>query len=232
MLTPEEISDRASAYVKTHRKDIALRATEKFSAEKTPVSIFMAGSPGAGKTEISIQLLRNAGNILRIDADELRAHFKSCGYTGANSHLFQKPVSSLVHEIHNVALKNHISFLLDGTFADEEMARQNIERSLKRERGVFIIFVYQAPQQAWYFVQEREIVEGRRIRPEDFARKFCACQEVVNKMKAGFGRKITLMLIHKNIDGTDKFYKKSIERIEDHIPEKYSEEQILNEILD
>ncbi len=37
--------------------------------------------------------------------------------------------------------------------------------------------------------------------------------------------------MQKHIDGTNKFYKKSIERIEDHIAEKYSEEQILKEIL-
>ncbi len=192
----------------------------------------MAGSPGAGKTETSKRLLQHTDNILRIDADELRCHFAHCGYIGTNSHLFQKSASNLVHAVHDAALKNNISFLLDGTFADENMARKNIERSLKRRRAVFIIFVYQPPQKAWYFVQKREKVEGRRIRPEDFAKKFCAVQAVVNKMKAEFGSGITLSLLHKNIDGTNKFYKKNIDRIEDHIVEKYSEEQILNEIRD
>lgn len=190
----------------------------------------MAGSPGAGKTEISIQLVNNIGNTLRIDADDLREHFKGCGYNGRNSHLFQKAATKLVHEIHTQALKKEISFLLDGTFANENMARQNIERSLKRNRNVFVLFVYQTPQRAWYFVQQRELVEGRRILPEDFAKKFCAPREVANKIKAEFGNEIRLILICKNIDGTDKFYKKSIQRIDDHILEKYSERQILSAI--
>lgn len=175
-------------------------------------------------------MLKNKGHILRIDADELRCHFGEFGYDGTNSHFFQKPATKLVHTIHNAALGRKISFLLDGTFADEKMAKQNIERSLQRKRSVFILFVYQFPQAAWKFVQEREIVEGRRIRAEDFAKKFCDSRKVVNRMKAEFGKEITLMLLQKSIDGTDKMFKKSIERIDDHIPEKYNEEKILREI--
>ncbi len=228
----KKVSGYADQYVAANWKRISQQITESFHLETNPVSIFMAGSPGAGKTETSKQLLRNAGHILRIDADELREHFKECGYNGKNSHLFQKATTKLVHKIHDAALKKGISFLLDGTFASESMAKQNIERSLKRGRIVFVVFVYQAPSIAWDFVLNREEVEGRRIRPEDFAKKFCASREVANKMKEKFQGKIDLMLLSKNIDGTNKFYKKSVERIDDHIPEKYSEEQILKEILD
>ena len=224
--------DCAKAYVKNHRKKIAKESTEKFHAEVTPISVFMAGSPGAGKTETSRRLLRHTESVVRIDADELRSHFKCCGYTGANSHLFQKYASDLVHEIHNTTLKNNLSFLLDGTFANENIARQNIERSLKRRRAVYIIFVYQPPQQAWNFVQEREEVEGRRILKKDFAEKFCASWEVVNKMKEEFGKKITLMLIYKDINGTARLFEKSIQRVDDYIPRKYNKDQILNEISD
>ncbi len=142
---------------------------------------------------MTLKLLKNHGDILRIDADELREHFRECGYDGKNSHLFQKAATRLVHEIHDAALKSKISFLLDGTFAGEPMARQNIQRSLKRNRDVFVLFVYQSPFIAWNFVQKREKLEGRRILPQDFAEKFCAS-------------------------------------IDDHIPEKYTEDQILAEI--
>jgi len=93
---------------------------------------------------------------------------------------------------------------------------------------VFVIFVYQPPQVAWDFVLRREEVEGRRIRARDFAQKFCASQAVANKMKAEFGRQITLMLILKSIDSAgNRFYQKSIERIDDHIPDRYDEQEIL-----
>ena len=108
------------------------------------------------------------------------------------------------------------------------MARQNIERSLRRKRAVFIIFVYQSPQAAWKFVQRREAVEGRRIRAEDFAEKFCASQAVANQMKAEFGSRIRLMLIIKDLDNVrGRYFQKSIERIDDHIPERYNTQEIL-----
>ena len=226
----EEITARAVQFAKDKRKEITRQALAELSQESNPVSIFMAGSPGAGKTETSKELLRAIDQILRIDADELREHFRECGYDGKNSHLFQKAATRLVHEIHDAALKSRISFLLDGTFASESMARQNIERSVKRNRDVFVLFVYQSPLIAWNFVQKREKVEGRRIRPQDFAEKFCASREVVNKMKAEFGNKIELSLIQKNIDGANKFFEKNIQRIDDHVPEKYTADQILTEI--
>lgn len=227
-----EIIAQADDYARTHRNRIVAEAISKFTPDPSgpPVSIFMAGSPGAGKTEVSKRLLEDTDGVLRIDADELRECFKPCGYDGANSHLFQKAATRLVHGIHDKALKKKISFLLDGTFSSEEMARQNITRSLKRSRLVYIICVYQFPEQAWHFVQQRERIEGRRIRAEDFAKKFCASYEVVNKMKAEFGEQVTLTLVIKNIDGSTKEHKKNIQRIEDHISQKHTEQSILSMI--
>ena len=222
------IRDQADEFVRSHAKGIIEERLHGYGAEENPVSTFMAGSPGAGKTEASKMLLQPFGNTVRIEADELREYFRGCGYSGANSHLFQKAASNLVHQIHNAALKRKVSFLMDGTFSGEEMARLNIQRSLKRGRDVFVIFVYQSPRVAWDFVQHRERVEGRRIRPADFAEKFCASQSVANKMKAEFGAQIVLTLISKDIDdGGWRFFEEDIERIDDHIPERYDEQEIL-----
>lgn len=227
-----QLTERALQFVNEKHKSIVRDAIAAFPPEKAPVSIFMAGSPGAGKTETSKRLLKNTENILRIDADELRDHFKSCGYTGKNSHLFQYPAIKLVDKMHDAALEHKISFLLDGPLARESKARENIERSLspKRNRAILIIFVYQLPEQAWFFVRKRELAEGRRIRAEEFAEKFCASRDVVNRMKEEFGDRIELSLLCKNIDGSNKFYRKNIDCIDNHIPEKYTEKQILDEI--
>lgn len=229
--TDREIARRADEFVKIHRKQIAREVTEGFAPEESPVSIFMAGSPGAGKTETSIRLLLNTANLLRIDADELREYFKVCGYNGANSHLFQKAASNLAHEIHNFAIKKEFGFLLDGTFATENVARLNIERSSKRGRPIVIVFVYQSPQIAWDFVSHREAIEGRRIRPQDFAAKFCVSWAVANKMKAEFGDKVMLTLVYKNPDDSNKYYRNDIARIDDHVSERFDEAQILKAIL-
>ncbi len=137
-LTPEEknIQDAALAFARENKKAIARKRTDKshFAPEDEPVSVFMAGSPGAGKTEASIELLalveENNTEILRIDPDELRHEFPE--YKGDNSWLFQKGVSVLVEKIHDLALSQKQSFLLDGTLSHYDKARQNIERSLKK----------------------------------------------------------------------------------------------------
>ena len=54
-----EIQQAALDFARKNKKAIAKRLTEKsiFVPEKKPVSVFMAGSPGAGKTEASKNLL-------------------------------------------------------------------------------------------------------------------------------------------------------------------------------
>jgi len=227
-LTPEEqiIEDAALAFARENKKAIARKYTDKsrFVPEDEPVSVFMAGSPGAGKTEASIELLtlieENSTEILRIDPDELRYEFPE--YTGDNSWLFQKGVSILVEKIHDLALSQKQSFLLDGTLSHYDKAKHNIERSLKRDRVVQILYVYQEPMLAWDFVKSREIVEGRRIEPEHFIEQYFAARKVVNRLKETFGSQIKIDLLMKNTDNSHKWYKAGVDQIDNHIPEKYT----------
>lgn len=134
-LTPEEknIQEAALNFARENKKDIAAKLTDtsRFTPEEEPVSVFMAGSPGAGKTEASVELLTmieaDGTEILRIDPDELRHEFPN--YTGDNSWLFQAGVSVLVEKIHDLALKQKQSFLLDGTLSNYRKAKENIARS-------------------------------------------------------------------------------------------------------
>ena len=227
-MTPDEerIAQEAWDYAKKHRTEIARRLTDPadFIPEANPVSVFMAGSPGAGKTEASIALLKLKGadgaKILRIDPDELRETLP--GYDGANSWLFQRAVTPIVERVHDLALKQEQSFLLDGTLSNYSVAERNTQRSLDKRRTVQILYVYQEPEQAWKFVQARETAEGRRIQPEDFVRQYFAAREVVSRLKAEFGKDIRVDLLMKNNDGTDRFYRNGVDRIDNHIPEKYS----------
>ena len=184
----------------------------------------MAGSPGAGKTEASIELLNlkaaDGAKVLRIDPDELREELP--GYTGENSWLFQRAVIPIVERIHDLALDQEQSFLLDGTLSSYSVAEKNIQRSLRRGRTVQILYVYQEPQQAWRFVQAREAAEGRRIQPEDFVRQYFAARVVVNRLKAELGKCIQVDLLMKNNDGSHRFYRAGVDQIDNHIPEKYS----------
>lgn len=231
-LTPEQqkIEDHAIQFARKNKKTIAEEFTDvsKYGPEKESVSVFMAGAPGAGKTETSIELLdKNDSDILRIDPDELRLKFTEHGYNGSNSFLFQKAVSILVEKIHDLALKQDQSFLLDGTLSHYYKAKENIERSLKRDRTVQILYVYQEPRQAWYFVIARESKEGRRIEPKHFIEQYFKSREAVNQLKVQFGRDLIVNVLQKNTDNTNiKLYKANVDKIDHHIPEQYTVEDI------
>ena len=226
------IKNEAIRFARKHKKEIAKRLTntQVFLPDQEPVSVFMAGSPGAGKTEASKALLDELENVeksrkvLRIDPDELRSEFEH--YSGDNAWLFQPAVSILVDKIHDLALKQRQSFILDGTLSNYEKAVNNIDRSIKKKRQVQILYVYQTPEQAWGFVQAREKTEGRKILPEQFINQYFAARESVNGLKNRFGKNISVDLLLKEIDGSRKLYKAGIDQTDNHIPEKYTRTDI------
>ena len=225
-MTPAEqrIWDEAIAFARSNKKAIGRRLTnkEQYPPEEEPVTVFMAGSPGAGKTEASIALVNLFADtaILRIDPDELRNEFAA--YTGGNSWLFQGGVSILVEKILDFAIEQRQSFLLDGTFSNLDVARRNVERSLKRGRFVQILYVYQNPVLAWGFVKAREEAEGRRIRPEHFVDQYFAARDVVNALKLEYGGDVHVDLLLKHIDNSGRLYKAGVDKIDYHIPEQYT----------
>ncbi|NQD92243.1 Zeta toxin [Pseudomonas sp. CrR25] len=226
--TEQRTHEEAIAFARANKKAIAKRLTDKaiHPPEEEPVSVFMAGSPGAGKTEASLELLNFFSDSppLRIDPDELRGEFP--GYTGGNAWLFQAAVSILVDKIIDLAFDNRQSFLLDGTLANLDKARDNIRRSLRKGRFVQILYVYQDPLLAWQFVQAREAAEGRRIRPEHFVDQYFAARDVVNALKLEFGKEVHVDLLLKHIDNSSRLYKAGVDKIDYHIPENYSRSEL------
>jgi predicted ABC-type ATPase len=227
-----KIEEDALAFARANKKVVARRLTDPaiYISEASPVSVFMAGSPGAGKTEASIELIAQfpGAPIIRIDPDELRSEFP--GYDGSNAWLFQKAVSVLVDKIHDLALDQHQSFLLDGTLSHYDVARMNISRSLKRDRTVQLLYVYQEPMQAWAFVQAREASEGRRIQPEHFVEQYFGARQVVNRLKVEFGKAIRVDLLMKNNDNSHRFYEAGVEQIDSHIPERVTRAELEHQL--
>lgn len=231
-MTEEEsrIQQEAIAFAKANKKAFAQELTDlkRFPADQIPVSVFMAGSPGAGKTEASQNLIKKFSSgtkpILRIDTDEIRSKFP--GYTGRNSHLFQGSTSIIADKMHDMALSNRQSFVFDGTLSNLERARENIKRSLGKSRFVQVIYVYQDPLQAWQFVKARELRDGRHVPCESFMHQYFQARENVNILKREFGSKIKVDLVVKNIDGTDFSYRENIDVIDNYIPEKYNKDQL------
>lgn len=223
----QRIYDAAVVFARENRKAIARRRADVnlYPPEEQPVAVYMAGSPGAGKTEASIELIDSlGGQVLRVDPDELREELP--GYAGANAHLFQRPVSVLVDRILDTAFNQSQSFLLDGTLTNFDKAVSNIQRALRDGRPVQILYVYQEPQQAWAFVQAREAHDGRKIEPETFMEQYFGARDVVNRLKAHFGAKIRIDLLLKNIDGSNRLFVNNVDQIDSHIPEKYDDSSL------
>lgn len=169
-----------------------------YEPDRLPFTVFMAGSPGAGKTEFSRELIRILEyKAIRIDADDIRKIFED--YNGLNAHLFQKATSIGIDIIYNYCLLNKFNVVLDGTFAHKRVV-ENIQKSLTKNRGVTIDFIYQEPDIAWNFTQKREVTEHRRITKETFIRTFLLSKENANMVKLKFGDKIKLNLFIKNIN--------------------------------
>jgi hypothetical protein len=113
-------------------------------------------------------------------------------------------VALLVERIHDRALVQGQSFLLDGTLSNYAVAEKNIERSLKRGRLVQILYVYQEPAFAWQFVRARQLHEGRHIPPEKFVDQYFMAREVVQKLKDCSGLIFTDSPIGGNHHGNGK----------------------------
>lgn len=230
----QRVADEARRFARKNKKAIARRLTDLdvYPAEECPVSVFMAGSPGAGKTEASIELLDLVADasIVRIDPDEIRGEFAA--YTGGNAWLFQGAVSILIDRMLDRVYKYKQSFLLDGTLSNYDVARKNIERSLRKGRSVQILYVYQQPMLAWQFVRDREAKEGRRIKRTDFIRQYFSAREVANRLKQEFGRDLRVDLLMKNNDNTSRWYKANVSRIDDHIKEGFTAAELEKQLPD
>lgn len=223
-MTPEEarLAAHADDFARANRRRIARELTDPdtYSPEDNPVAVFMAGSPGAGKTEASDALSRRFGRVLRIDPDELRALFP--GYCGGNAWVYQRATTKLVEKVVDEAFDNSQTFILDGTLSNYEVAQRNVRRALRAGRVVQIVYVYQDPIQAWQFVRQREAVEGRSLPKDQFIEQYFGSRRVVNRLKEEFGTSLYLDVIMKNIDGTNRHYHRNVNSVDPHIPECFT----------
>lgn len=233
------IEDEAIQYAKQHKLVISRRLTDPvlFPPSGSPVTIFMAGSPGAGKTEYSKNLLELVSkdshhHPVRIDSDELRSEIP--GYTGNNSSQVQGAVSILLREMYERTLINKQTVIVDGTFSNYEKAKENITRSLNRQRKVFIFFIYQKPEIAWQFTLAREKIEGRNIPKDVFINQFIQVRETIDRIQKEFEEKISIFLVKKDYQTNQvesvNLIRPNSQELDEHLPDRYTKEQ-MNELI-
>jgi adenylate kinase family enzyme len=239
-MTPEEIEleEAAFQFAIAHRRPLAKKIvdTEVFIPERAPLTVFMAGSPGAGKTEISKAMVEalekghpeaEGRRVLRIDPDDFRELIP--GYSGGNSYLFQRAVTKILEKVLDRAFEKRVSFILDGTMSNLEVAKRNIDRVLRGARAAQIMYVYQRPELAWEFVKAREITEGRNIPMEKFAQQYLAVRRNIIELRQSYGQNLHIDLLVKNTDCSEEFYEEgvTVEQIDALIPETYDYQQLI-----
>ena len=189
---------------------------------KEPDAVFMAGSPGAGKTEVALGLSENYDNHILIDADAFRIQFP--GYDGSNSSQFQKASAWLVDQSFKFVVDKGYSFILDATFAVLS-AEKNIIRTLKNGYRVTLFYVYQDPQVAWRFTKERELVEGRVVPKDTFINAFFQARKNIEKVKERHPE-VTLHIIIKDYQNNISEVHFDADNIQLVLPQKYTKLQL------
>ena len=228
----EDISEKSKKWVKENKKKLVetFVVDDEYYKSDKPFTIFMAGSPGAGKTEFSKGFIEEAkklspiSRITRIDADEIKEIIP--GYNGSNSDLFQGASSLGVEKLYDYVLKKNISAIVDGTLANYEVGYKNISRSIARGRKTGIFYIYQDPLIAWKFTKAREELEGRHIPKEAFINSLFSAKDSVNKLKKTFGKKLDIFLIIKDYNHNIQKTHFKIDRIDSHLKIKYTKESL------
>ncbi len=225
------IKKQAVIYVKQHKQKILARFANDQICEQQdePISIFMAGSPGAGKTEFSKNLLKKAGfNAVRIDADEIKEIIPQ--YNGENSTQVQGASALGVQYLFDYVLQKQKSLILDGTFADFDISCKNIERSIKRGRPTEIYYIYQDPLIAWQFTKVREVLEGRFVPKVLFVNSLFQAKENVNRIKKIFGEKVKIHVVIKDFEHKLQKFHLNVGNIDNHLKISYNKESLYKKL--
>lgn len=223
-MNDDTLTQESIDYVK-HNKHIFIDAVcQNAIPSANPIAVFMAGTPGAGKTEIAKSVMEFFEvEPCRIDADDFRELIP--GYNGSNSNLVQRAASLAVDKVLDKVIAGNHSFILDGTFAIGKSV-MNIKRALRHGFEVHIYFVYQNPKEAWEFTKIREAKEGRMVPLETFVDVYFKSRENVKKVKDEFGDKVLLQVIVKSYSKNEENVYSDVDDIEKVLPILYNKEEL------
>lgn len=197
--------DDAIQFIKSHKHELIKHFADPdiFHSVSNPAAFFMAGSPGAGKTEYSKAFLKElcdrdkTRHIVRIDADEVRDFLPQ--YDKTNASEMQRAAILGVNKLLDHVFDKDIDFLLDSTLSQYEYAKKDIEACVKHERQISITYIYQDPLVAWDFTKKREILEGRPIPKQFFILSFFSAIQTVSKLKREYPA-VQVTILKKNIE--------------------------------
>ncbi|HEY5442422.1 MAG TPA: zeta toxin family protein [Candidatus Saccharimonadales bacterium] len=185
------------AWARINKKRIArefVRLTD-FQKSPAPSGIFTAGLPGAGKTEFTVELIKNLQiKPVRIDMDEIATHIE--GYKPQMADKFRAGATIILERIYDEVTKHCFDFVFDGTFGHGK-AIQNLQRAIDHNYAVKIYYIHQDPIHAWRFTQDREFVEHRAIDKHGFIDTYLSLQENLRILHKDH-KNVTISLVIKD----------------------------------
>lgn len=193
------------------------------------LAFFMAGIPGAGKTEFAKGLQGSPlGDYIVIEHDQLVEYID--GYKPENYYDFRKAGSTLVTKLFDHCLKNGYSFIFDGTLSHDN-GYKNIKKTLDHGYSVIVLYVHQDIKSAWRLTQDRELVKKRAIERSGF---IDTCQRITLSLRKIFtafqgNQHFAFWIVKKNgAPGTENSELILYDYLDD-ASDKSTVEQILNE---
>lgn len=230
----DQIEEQAKKWIRENVKLLIEKfaSLEKYPSVENPFTMFMAGSPGAGKTEFSKKFIEDydpSTKIVRIDADEIRECIPQ--YREGNAYKVQGAAGLGVAKLFDHVQDHSQNVIIDGTFSDFNIALKDVERALNRKRKVGIFYIYQDPFIAWDFTKKREVVEGRHVSKDMFIDSFFQAKENVNKIKEIMGDKIELHLAEKDYTNNLKKSYFNIKKVDDYIRVEYNREELEKDLV-
>ena len=204
------IEEEAKTYLESNKKKLIqdFVISKRLKAAENPISFFMAGATGAGKTEMASNLVGLVNNYLHIDADKIREWIP--GYNGANATDFQSACSLGVEKIYDYCLEKKFNVIVDGTLQSYNVATKNITRSLLHGRKIVIFFVYQEPVITWSLVKIRERLQGRKVPFDVFVKSYLESIRNVDRLKREYGDRIELWCLEKRGKTDEPGYEQKI----------------------
>lgn len=162
--------------------------------------IFLAGAPGAGKTEW-IESFPDIEHYIILDTDLYRSLF--AGYTGSNASDYHQYASRVMDRMYSFCMKNSYNMIVDGTFSNPQKAEENIAQCKKRQLAFSIILVMQDPIISYLYTKKREQEKLRNVPTEVFIEKFYRSIEVVKVIHSQYPQ--ALIFITKKLKSNPKF---------------------------
>ncbi len=156
-------------WVKNHKKEFTAKYIRESGAKPNqdkPSCIFMAGLPGAGKTEFTKTIIKELNiKVVRIDMDEIASMIDT--YKPEHADMFRSGATSLQNSIYQKCKKEYYPFIMDGTLS-HETSMNCIKSLFNRGYAIKKVYIKQDPLRAWQFTKAREKVEHRAIDKNGF----------------------------------------------------------------